>query len=294
MSTKTKLYPNPVWGNGNNYRVALDKNVVGFSPVEKDNDNFYCTISLNLEDETIATLFQEERAAFLCEIDCVKTNYRASKWEYGNSLKLEIPRTYVVDNVDLYLYIVAMKQIDNYVHPEFNENYEGISFTLEEGDYIADLGAYGFNASVKYSKCPSPSSLMQVQRASADSGITCVKFNPDEERIFIVMPSELFDIYTRVCGQNTQADDLFISTIAVDALAYALMTVRDNDTKLAANLRNLLEKNHIEIAEDQPEQCFDAARKLLEDDGVDPYTTFMKKIEAVITSKQTNQDGSSE
>lgn len=294
MSTKTKLYPNPVWGNGNNFRVAFDESVIKFSAVEKDKDNFYCTISLNLEDETIASLFQEEKAAFLCEIDCVKTNYRESKLVYGNRLKLVIPRTYVVDNVDLYLYIVATKQIDNYVHPEFNESYEGISFTLEEGDYIADLGAYGFNASVKYSKCPSPSSLMQVQRAKADSGITQIKFVPDEERIFIVMPQELFDIYTKVCGQNTQADDLFISTVAVDALAYTLMTARDNDTKLAANLRNLLEKNHIEISDDQPEQCFDAARKLLEDDGVDPYTTFMKKVEAIITSKNASQDGSSE
>lgn len=283
MNIKTKSYPNPVLGNGNDYRISIDpKKIVNFSPLVKDKDNFYSTVTLNLDDETIINLIKEKKAAFFCDIDCVKTNYRTSEYAFGKQIRLTIPRNKVVDNVDVNCYIVAMEPIVDFTHPDFNEMFEGVLCDLEEGDFLATLGSYYLNATVKYNKCPAPSSLMQVQEASSDSGITKVTFNPDEERIFIVMPHEIFELYNRVCGQNTNADELFVSTIAVDALAHALMTQRDSDSNLAANLRNLLEKNNIEIDEDHPEQCFDAARKLLQEDGVDPYTTFMKKVEAVI------------
>lgn len=283
MNIKTKSYPNPVLGNGNDYRISIDpKKIVNFSPLEKDKDNFYSTVTLNLDDETIINLIKEKKAAFFCDIDCVKTNYRTSEYAFGKQIRLTIPRNKVVDNVDVNCYIVAMEPIVDFTHPDFNEMFEGVLCDLEEGDFLATLGSYYLNATVKYNKCPAPSSLMQVQEASSDSGITKVTFNPDEERIFIVMPHEIFELYNRVCGQNTNADELFVSTIAVDALAHALMTQRDSDSNLAANLRNLLEKNNVEIDEDHPEQCFDAARKLLQEDGVDPYTTFMKKVEAVI------------
>lgn len=283
MNIKTKSYPNPVLGNGNDYRISIDpKKIVNFSPLEKDKDNFYSTVTLNLDDDTIINLIKEKKAAFFCDIDCVKTNYRTSEYAFGKQIRLTIPRNKVVDNVDVNCYIVAMEPIVDFTHPDFNEMFEGVLCDLEEGDFLATLGSYYLNATVKYNKCPAPSSLMQVQEASSDSGITKVTFNPDEERIFIVMPHEIFELYNRVCGQNTNADELFVSTIAVDALAHALMTQRDSDSNLAANLRNLLEKNNVEIDEDHPEQCFDAARKLLQEDGVDPYTTFMKKVEAVI------------
>lgn len=287
MSTTTRSYPNPVLGNGDNYRITLDQSVISFSEVEKDNQNFYCTITLDLDDEIIMNLIKEQKAAFFCEIDCIKTNYRTSSCAYDKTLYLEIPRACVVDNVDINCYIVAMKPIEDFSHPDFNEMYEGVTFSLEEGDFIAILGSFYFNATVKYSNCPAPSSLMQVQRATPESNITQITFVSDEERIFIIMPPELFEIYTRVCGQNTNADELFISNIAVNALAYALMTVHDNTTKLAENLRNLLKKNNLEIDDKHPEKCFGLARKLLEDDGVDPYTTFMKKVEAVINNKPT-------
>lgn len=286
MNIKTKSYPNPVLGNGNDYRITIDpETIVKFTPLVKDKDNFYSTVTLNLDDEIITNLIKEKKAAFFCDIDCVKTNYRISEYVYDKQIILTIPRNKVVDNVDVNCFIVAMKPIENYTHPEFNEMYEGILCDLEEGDFLATLGSYYLNATVKYNKCPAPSSLMQVQEASMGSGITKVTFNPDKERIFIVMPHDIFELYNRVCGQNTNADELFVSTIAVDALAHALMTQRDNDTNLAANLRNLLEKNNIEINDEHPEQCFDAARKLLQEDGVDPYTTFMKKVEAVINTQ---------
>ncbi len=286
MNIKTKSYPNPVLGNGNDYRIPIDsKKVVSFGPLEKDKDNFYTTVKLNLDDEIILNLIKEERAAFFCDIDCVKTNYRTSEYAFAKQIRLTIPRNNVVDNVDVNCYIVAMKPIENYTHPDFNEMYEGVLCDLEEGDFLAFLGSYYLNATVKYNKCPAPSSLMQVQEASSDSGISKITFNPDNERIFIVMPHEMFELYNRVCGQNTNADELFVSTIAVDALAHALLTQRDSDTNLAANLRNLLEKINFEIDDDHPEQCFEAARKLLQEDGVDPYTTFMKKVEAVINTQ---------
>lgn len=292
MSTRTKSYPNPVLGNGDDYRITIGEESLTFSDIEKDNSFFYFRITLNLEDEIIDNLIKEEKAAFFCDIDCVKTNYRTSIWAYDKQLEITIPRNKVVDTVDLNCYIVAMKPIDSYTHPCFNEIYEGITFSLEEGDFIALLGSFFFNATVTYRKCPAPSSLMQVQEAKPDSGITKITFVEDQERIFIVMPHDLFETYVRVCGQNTNADNLFVSSVAVEALSHALMKVRNESTNLAENLRNLLEKNNIIIEDDKPEQCIDAARKLLEEDGVDPYSTFMKQVDAVITKPKADQDGS--
>lgn len=292
MNSKTKSYPNPVLGNGDNYVINLNDDILNFSEITKDDKNFSCTVTLNLEDEIINTLIKEEKASFFCDVDCVKTNFRTSIWAYDNKLEIKIPRSNVVDTVDLNCYIVAMKQIDDFTHPDFNDFYNGAIFTLEEGDFIATLGSFFFNATIKYGKCPAPSSLMQVQEATPDSGIKTIIFREEDERIFIVMPHDMFELYNRVCGQNSLADELFISTIAVNALAHALMTKLNDSTNLAENLRNLLEKNNIVIDEDHPEQCFDAARKLIEEDGVDPYTSFMKKLEVVANKINTANDGS--
>ena len=297
MSTKIKSYPNPVFGNGDDYRINID-NAVTFGNIEKDKDNFYCVVTLNLDDESILNLIKEKKAAFFCEIDCVKTNYRSSKWDYSKSITIQIPRYQIVDNVDINCYVIAMDSIDNFTHPEFNEMFENTTFSLEKGDFIATLGSYYFNATVKYNKCPAPSSLIQVQRATSDSGIKQIKFTHDEERIYIVMPEYLYNIYNSVFGQNSNASDIFISTIVVDALAYSLMILHDNDndsdTKLAENLRNLMEKNNIVINDNHPEEYFDVARKLLEEDGIDPYTTFMKNVQAIITTLNNNNNGITE
>lgn len=294
MSTRIKSYPNPVFGNGDDYRINID-NAVTFGNIEKDKDNFYCEVTLNLDDESILNLIKEEKAAFFCEIDCVKTNFRSSKWEFSNKINIQIPRYQIVDNVDINCYVVAMDSIDNFTHPEFNEMFENTTFSLEKGDFIATLGSYYFNATVKYNKCPAPSSLIQVQRASSNSGIEQIQFTQDDERIYIVMPEKLYNIYNSVFGQNSNAGDIFISTIVVDALAYSLMKLRDGDTKLAENLRNLMEKKHIVIPDDNnPEDYFNVARKLLEEDGIDPYTTFMKNVQAIITTLNNNNNGITE
>ena len=294
MSTRIKSYPNPLFGNGDDYRINID-NAVTFGKIVKDKDNFYCEVTLNLDDESILNLIREKKAAFFCEIDCVKTNYRSSEWGFSDKINIQIPRYQIVDNVDINCYVVAMDSIDNFTHPEFNEMFENTTFSLEKGDFIATLGSYYFNASVKYNKCPAPSSLIQVQRKS---GINKIQFTQDDERIYIVMPEKLYNIYNSVFGQNSNAGDIFISTIVVDALAYSLMKLfggdNDGDTKLAENLRNLMEKKDIVINENQPEDYFDAARKLLEDDGQDPYTTFMKNVQAIITTLNDNNNGITE
>ena len=294
MSTKIKSYPNPVLGNGDDYRINIDK-AVTFGNIEKDKDNFYCEVTLNLDDESILNLIKEKKAAFFCEIDCVKTNYRSSKSDFSNRITIQIPRSQIVDNVDINCYVIAMDSIDDFTHPEFNEMFENTTFSLEKGDFIATLGSYFFNASVKYNKCPAPSSLIQVQRNSA---IDRIQFTHDDERIYIAMPENLYNIYNSVFGQNSNAGDIFISTIVVDALAYSLMKLlgsdSDGDTKLAENLRNLMEKNNIVINDNQPEEYFDAARKLLEEDGQDPYTTFMKNVQAIITTLNDNNNGITE
>ena len=59
MSTKIKSYPNPVFGNGDDYRINID-NAVTFGNIEKDKDNFYCVVTLNLDDESILNLIKEE------------------------------------------------------------------------------------------------------------------------------------------------------------------------------------------------------------------------------------------
>ena len=56
-----------------------------------------------------------------------------------------------------------------------------------------------------------------------------------------------------------------------------------------------MEKKQIVTPDDgNPEEYFNVARQLLEEDGIDPYTTFMKNVQAIITTLNNNNNGITE
>ena len=149
------MLPYPVLGiNGAfNDHCDVDNNMT----LETTQDNFIFHVKLKIDDETIKSLIKETKASFSCEIDCSKTYYREVFFSNESEFQVQIPRVSLVGNVHLFFSVVAIKQIEKYKNPCFNQRfYEGYSFNLQKGNLLSYLGETSINADIITSICITP------------------------------------------------------------------------------------------------------------------------------------------
>lgn len=197
-------------------------------------DNYVFKINLLLDDPTIVDLINKKKAAYACEVDCVKTYYRKTFKSSDASFSISIPKTSLVGSVQFFLSVVVIDYIENYNNKNFNQKfYEGYKFNLGEGYMLAYFGQRQFNADIKYDELKALGSIMDV-KVDANSKYTYFDFGGDKITIFL--PQSEFDNFLK--SNNHTLSDITHASIVQCALISALSSYKENcDTLWAQTLK---------------------------------------------------------
>lgn len=281
-------FPYPVCGIGDDISSVPSMNVT----MSQTKNCYIIDFTMSLEDETIKSLIREGKAAFACEVDCPTTYFRTVLQSKEPLFHLEIPRKDVAGRVNFQCTVTVIQAIEEYTNPNFHEDYDGFSFSLEPGDILAFMGNSHYDADIKYDKLKSAGSFMCVVEGRNTQKTS---YYLEHDKIEIILPPSLYSDYkTNFCGDRNLSD-VFHSSIVFNALLFALFNYRPENHSDKLWARTLIYRLEIEqrlnkyagvLEEKDPDSIMELAQDLLGN----PYERLFTKMHELRPIDEENDD----
>lgn len=286
MKYKNVSLPYPVLGIYDDVYPLLDDGCIKMSDPMKTATEYQFGIDLTQRNKDITNLVAEGKAEYACEVTCRGTFLRRCFKSSSPHFDITLGRTDVNGRIEFQCFIATTQRLLNYSNEDFNEDYHGFSFDLEEGDMLAVFPLAWWNTNIKYDKLYAAGSFMQI--VEAGEGINRVWFNLTEDKIKIEMPHDLFLQYQRI---GNSFPEVIHSSLVHNALVYALSNLneyRESGKLWADSLQIRLEELHIlpqNFSSDMME-VYKAADMLLQN----PYKRMLDSLEKIANLQIEEQE----
>lgn len=286
MKYKNVSLPYPVLGIYDDVYPLLDDGCIKMSDPVKTATEYQFGIDLTQRNKDITNLVAEGKAKYACEVTCRGTFLRRCFKSSSPHFDITLERTEVNGRIEFQCFIATCEPLPNYSNGDFNEDYHGFTFDLEEGDMLAVFPLAWWNTNIKYDKLYAAGSFMQIVEAGDEINRTW--FNLTEDKIKIEMPHDLFLQYQRI---GNSFPEVIHSSLVHNALVYALDNLneyRESGKLWADSLLIRLEELHIlpqDLSTDMS-QVYKAADMLLQD----PYKRMLDSLERIANSQIEDQE----
>lgn len=195
MRLKNSLYPYPVLAEGRddyNQNSKFSSEIHG----KVEFNNVVVSVKFDLNDDGLLNLIKDGFAAFALHIECSKTAYRRRFYTKNFEYKVSIPIDDITDEIEVLGVIVALKSIDNYDNPNFNEVYKGIQVRIEKANILADSGQTVLTLDDAVDYC-NQDSIFKVKKIQDGKDWIDLNFSQDEYVLICINESE-YNLYTRL------------------------------------------------------------------------------------------------
>jgi len=220
MKINNLLLPHPVLGRSDDvvgeFRVKED----GFS-IQQDNKTTKLSVEFILKNKTLEALIKDKNAIFNVEVECSATFFRKSFLFSDKKHELIIEKNNLRDKVTVSFYITSSTKIFDYKIEGANDDYEGHSFNIGEGDVLAYAGDISFDAEILWEDLRRIFNIIKIEKDSErEDGLA--EFDIEQDIIKIKLPVKDYLSYDGYKEQNDNFTDIYHSALALPALIYAL------------------------------------------------------------------------
>lgn len=201
---------------------GLHDDCIRLSESESDTYNYGFKLSLKFDNETIQSLINEGKAVYTCVADCAKTSYNHCFSGNTSEMEFTIPRRSVNGRVNLQCYVTAVSEIHDYDNPGKHEDFDGFTFNVQPGEILVAFPPAKFDTDLRSDILHVAGTYMEIRK---DDRATETTYRLDTQKIGIILPTALYDIYrSRIGEQNVQ---IIHSSLAFNALTCALYNLDD-------------------------------------------------------------------
>lgn len=190
-------FPYPVLGIRNDIIPGLPKESVEIEELMSDVYNYSYKLTLKFDNHTIAGLIKDGKAKYTCVVDCNKTFYNKCFNSPTNEVEISIPRRNVNGRVYFRPFIVAVSSIDNYDNPNKHRDFDGFTFNIEPGEILAAFPTITMDTDLRSDILHVAGSYMEIRK---DDYAKKTVYRLDSQKIGIVLPTELYNIYNSSFG----------------------------------------------------------------------------------------------
>lgn len=251
INNKTS-FPYPVLGIRNDIVPGLPDNSVVIEEETSDVYNYSFKVTLSFDNPTIQELIENGKAIYTCEVDCSKTFYNKCFNSEINIVNISIPRRNVNGRVNIRPFIVAVSYIDKYDNPNKHNDFDGFTFNIEPGEILVAFPVVFIDTDLRSDILHIAGTYMEIRKDDKAKDTT---YRFDSQKIGIVLPASLYDIYQSKIGeQNVQ---IIHASLAFNALVCALYNFDDMRDKDLLWVRCL-------IARFNEDECFSAYREQID------------------------------
>ena len=288
MRNKDISYPYPVMGINDDFTSKPSAS----ASIIADKLTYKIHIDIDLKNDEILKQIEDGMACFSCEVDCPTTFYRRFYSSDTPCFDIEIGRRDVARRVTFDCTVTTKKRIEGYTNSQFHEDYAGFKFNLEPGDILAFVDTLHYDADIEYDKLNSGGSFLTIVEGT-DEQYTFYYLLHD--KIEVQFPHALFEDYKKSFNGNGSHATIFHSSIAYNALVFALMNYDEDlhKDKLWArtiNYRIELEPHLMPFKDTLKTKDVSEILKLAQTLLANPYKRLMDSMH-VILEQSTGQIG---
>lgn len=222
MEIKYKLYPYPVLAEysddykAGSYEVNID--------LTKEGYNIKVHFLSTLTSQSLKALIQQGKAKYVYHMECAQTGFRHVLITSKIDDSFLLSNKSVCGKLQICPFIVATEDIPAYTSPEFHDDYEGQSFSVETGCVMAVGRMVTADISKNIDDLANTPSVFSIIR-NADTACRQMLVDYSGRKIVIKLP--LDDYYSYKSLNNTpQAQSILNALTIIPALTYVLSEIK--------------------------------------------------------------------
>lgn len=215
----TSRYPWPVLGDGD----AVSGTFAPITEILFGKDAINIRGNFNLDNKSIQDLIESGSAHYVLQVSCRATHLRQCHSFTGTQFEVTIPSPALRGITQLDYFVVANKNILNYVNSSAHPDYEGSEsmVSLLQGDILAEAESEKFDARKKYAGTNTISDLLEIKPDPRLSGPMIV--DPNQDKIIARLPALDFDKLAIFANSKTEkVNSILQSSVAFPAILIAL------------------------------------------------------------------------
>lgn len=218
MDIRFKLYPYPVLAYysddyiNSNFDVLID-------PV-KDSYNIKINFLAEINNKELKQFISEGKAQFVYHLECAQTGFRTVACTSRNEFVQPIPDKNLNGRLQVCPFIVATKDIPNYVNESFHEDYRGFKFNIEAGCVMAIGKQVNIDIEKDINDLANTPSVFSITK-NADNTVIGMVVDMDQNKIVIKLPEKDYYNYKSI-KDELAVQPILNSLIIIPALTYVL------------------------------------------------------------------------
>lgn len=268
MDIRYKLYPYPMLAaDMDDY---IDSSFSFTVATEKEIREIKFSFQLNLQNEGLTNMIRSGKAEYLIHIECPQTCYRYAIKTTDSNYVHRIPERGLNGRVSICAFIVAKNDLPAYYNHAFNEDYEGMSFSVDRGGILAIGGQYTLTIVKDTEELAKIPSVFTICKRAADSD-TGMEIDMEGNKIAVTLSGDSFGRYKNLASE-LKYQPAFHSMIIMSALIYVFETLHRegienyNDKRWFAAISKTLSKYNVTLNRETLENTpsYTLAQKILD------------------------------
>lgn len=221
MEIRNKLYPYPVlayflkdYKDTSKFEVKPSLTVDGYRQI--------VTFDIDLENADLQQMLKSSEAEIILHLECNQTGYRHILLvpEGEKSISFVIPDEQVAGKIQVCSFIVAAKDISSYMNSDFDDDFKGMSFSIEKGNVLAVAKQMDIRVKKRTDDLRNLPSILNVM-LNAEPKAQYMQIDLGGSLIDVLLPAHEWQQFGSL-NDSGRLNGVFASIIAVPALIYTI------------------------------------------------------------------------
>ncbi len=227
MEIKNRLFPYPVLCEDTDDYVSGEFYVEA-KLVDQGLNDILVQFDIQLDNPGLQGLINSGMAEFVIHMECSNTAFRTVIRTFSNTEQYRIMNSRVNGDINLLGMIVAKEKIGHYTNSALNEDYDGITLTLDKASILAYDNMDPIHIAKNYEELAEKDSIFSVvkQMRMDQNEHNAITFVLDTDKIKIRVDDDLYSSYIKYKG-NSAMQPLMSSILVMPALTFMMETLRN-------------------------------------------------------------------
>ena len=228
MDIRYKMYPYPVLAyflDDYKDKHAFDVKITNV----KDGFNTRLVFEAALTNKELLGLVRSGKASFVYHMECSQTGFRKVIRTDKLSSSYVLSNREVKNLVQICPFIVADENLQSYFSKDFDDDYKGMSFDVEEGCVLAVGQQVNADVSVRIDDLANTPSIFSIIQ-NTDETIKEMKVDGSGEKIVVQLPYNDYYSYKSL-SQNPRFETVLNALTIVPALVLVIEEIKRWDSE---------------------------------------------------------------
>ena len=222
MDIKYKLYPYPVLAEfTDDYKNSSFDTQIS---VNRSGYNMIINFNTTMNNEELYNLISQGNAKFVYHLECSQTGFRKAISTNENNKDILLSEKEVCGKLEICPFIVSSADIKDFTNSDFNDDYNGMCFNIENGCILAVGKQVVLQIAKEKDDLSYMPSVISIVR-NADPLVQHMIVDISNQKIIVKLPLEAYYCYKQL-NLIPEYQPVLNATAVIPAIVYALEEVR--------------------------------------------------------------------